>query len=251
MHAAPALEAESLVKEFTTGRRGVRAVDDVSLTVDEGDFLAIMGPSGCGKSTLLHLLGGLATPTSGSVRVRGVDLSGLSDDARTDLRSTDVAFVFQRFNLVPVLTAEENVALPLVIAGGRVAEVRDRAQHALDLVGLADRADHRPAEMSGGEQQRVAIARAMVIEPSVVLADEPTGSLDSSTGGRVLELFSSLHEQHRLTVVLVTHDARVASAASELYTMRDGRIVDRQPIRRDGEAASNALAGLLGDDGTE
>lgn len=251
MQPAPAMETTSVVKEFTTGRRGVLAVNDVSLTVDEGDFLAIMGPSGCGKSTLLHLLGGLATPTSGSVRVRGVDLSELSDDDRTDLRGADVGFVFQRLNLVPVLTAEENVALPLVIAGRRAIEVRDRARHVLDLVGLADRSDHRPAEMSGGEQQRVAIARAMIIEPSVVLADEPTGSLDSSTGGKVLELFSSLHEEQGLTVVLVTHDARVASAADELYTMRDGRIVDRQAIRGDGEAATNALAGLLADDGVE
>jgi putative ABC transport system ATP-binding protein len=232
----PVIVVRGLIKVFDAGSR-VEALRGVDLTVSGSEFVAITGTSGSGKSTLLHLLAGLDRPTAGSVRVAGVDLAGLSDDERALLRRRQVGLVFQAFHLLDSLTALENVALPLAIAGRPAGEARQRARAALDQVGLAQRLRHRPDQLSGGEQQRVAIARALVINPLVLLADEPTGNLDSSRGGAVLDLLRRLVDQLDLTLIMVTHDAGHAARADRVLRMHDGRLVETAPPGRGQEAA--------------
>jgi len=202
----------------------VYALREVSLTINAGDFLSIVGPSGSGKSTMLGLLGLLDLPTAGTVRVAGQDVAELDDGARSSLRGESIGFVFQQFHLIPHLTALANVETALLYKGIRTSTRRRRALDALDLVGLAHRADHRPMQMSGGEQQRVAIARAIVTEPLMILADEPTGALDSTNAAHVLEIFRNL-QSHERAVVVVTHDLGVAATTARKVSMRDGRIV--------------------------
>jgi putative ABC transport system ATP-binding protein len=209
-------------KVFRQGDTEVPALAGVSLEVAAGEFVSIMGPSGSGKSTLLHLMGGLDAPSSGEVLIDGTSLARLSDDEVTLLRRRRIGFVFQFFNLLPTYSAEENVALPLLLDRLRPRDVRPRVEAALEQVGLAHRRRHRPDELSGGEMQRVAIARALVIDPLVILADEPTGNLDTRTGGQVLELLRAANERRRCTVVLVTHDARAAAFGRRVVTLRDG-----------------------------
>jgi putative ABC transport system ATP-binding protein len=219
------LVARGLRKDYGDGPGLVRAVDDVDLEVARGEALAVMGPSGCGKSTLLHLLGGLDRPTTGEVWVNGRRIDRLSQRSLARVRQTEVAFVFQAFHLMDELTAEENVELPALLSGQQPDEARRRARWLLDRVGLGARAQHLPSALSGGERQRVAIARALVNEPAIVLADEPTGNLDSGATGEVLRLFEALHRSG-LTVVIVTHDERVAASADRVVPMRDGAVSD-------------------------
>ena len=214
-------------KVFHQGEAEVRALAGVSLDIEAGAFVSIMGPSGSGKSTLLHLMGGLDLPTSGEVSLDGSLLSRMSDDEITLLRRRKIGFVFQFFNLLPTYTAEENVALPLLLDGIGRREVRPRVDAALEQVGLSHRRRHRPEELSGGEMQRVAIARALVIDPRVILADEPTGNLDTKTGEQVLDLLGAAKRDRRCTIVLVTHDSRAAAHAERLITLKDG-VVDGQ-----------------------
>jgi putative ABC transport system ATP-binding protein len=222
----PILELSDVVKSYRTGRTEVRALTDVSLSVEPGGFVAVRGPSGCGKSTLLHLSGGLEDASAGSVCVDGRDVRAMSADERATLRRRDVGYVFQRLNLVPALTAVENVMLPLELDGVRSGRARAQAEDALALVGLGDHGDRYPDDFSGGEQQRVAIARAVVGERRLLLADEPTGSLDTRTGDAVIELLASLPATRGTAVVLVTHEPRYAAWADRVVSMRDGRVVD-------------------------
>jgi putative ABC transport system ATP-binding protein len=219
------IEAKGLTKVYPMGSTRVHALRGVSLRVARGEFVALMGSSGSGKSTLMHLLGCLDTPTSGTYLLEGRDVSGLPGDARAKIRNERVGFVFQTFNLLPRLSALDNVALPLLYRG-HAGNVRQQATMALDRVGLAHRTDHRPVEMSGGERQRVAIARALIAEPAVILADEPTGNLDSETGAAVMDLLAALHADGR-TVLVVTHDTHVGAYAQRIVRIKDGRIVDR------------------------
>ncbi len=221
----PVVEARGVSRVFTMRAGPVHALRDVSLSVAAGDYVSIVGPSGCGKSTLLHLLGCIDVPTSGSVYVGGDDVSRLADAARTRLRLKRIGFVFQRFFLLPMLTAWENVELPQAEAGVATAARRQRTRELLDYVGLSARATHRPSELSGGEMQRVAIARALANRPSLLLADEPTGELDQSTGAQIVSLFDRLNHDGT-AVVVVTHDPAVAARAGRTIQMRDGAIVD-------------------------
>ena len=219
------LRARGLRKDYGKGEALVRAVDEVDLDVAAGETLAVMGPSGCGKSTLLHLLGGLDRPSAGELWLNDRRTDRLSERALAGLRRGEIGFVFQAFHLMDELTARENIELPALLAGRSPREARRRALALLDRVGLADRADHLPSALSGGQRQRVAIARALVNDPLVVLADEPTGNLDSAATLDVLRLFEQLHASG-LTLVIVTHDERVAATADRLVSMRDGALVD-------------------------
>jgi len=219
------LETRGLRKDYGfEGEVCVHALRGIDLQVRKGELLAIMGPSGSGKSTLLHILGGVETPSTGQVLLEGVDLATLTDDQRTILRRERMGFIFQSFNLLPAFTAEENVSLPLELGGISASEARRRAAAALKLVGMSHRRDHVPSAMSGGEQQRVAIARALVMQPAVLLADEPTGNLDSANGRQVTALLRRLATQEEQTIVMVTHDAHVAAQADRLIRLRDGMI---------------------------
>ena len=220
------VRAESIEKVYGTEPTAVRALKGVSLRFRAGEFAAIMGPSGSGKSTLLHILGALEEPTSGRVVVGETDLSGLSDRKLTLLRRAKMGFVFQFFNLIPTLTAEENVMLPVLISGEKVAAYKERLDDLLALVGLEERREHRPDELSGGEQQRVAIARALIRNPDIVLADEPTGNLDSKTGSSVLHLLRESAARYGQTIVMVTHDPHAATVADRVVFLSDGRVVD-------------------------
>jgi putative ABC transport system ATP-binding protein len=237
------VRAVGLAKTYGHGAGAVHALRGVDLDVAPGELIAIMGPSGCGKSTLLHLLGGLTTPTDGEVWIGDARLSGLSDRRLTLLRRRRMGFVFQFFNLLPTLTAEENIALPLLLAGDATAEHRGRVAELLALVGLEGRSHHLPQELSGGEQQRVAIARALVTSPEIVLADEPTGNLDSVSGAEVLSLLRRSVTELGQTTVMVTHDAGAASIADRVLLMRDGRIV-REMAGASTEAILDALKGV-------
>jgi len=225
-----AVEALNLTRVFGEGATRVHALNGIDLQVRRGEFMAIMGPSGSGKSTLLHLLGGLDQPTGGFVKVGGRELRGMSDDEITRLRRCHIGFVFQAFNLLNVLTAEENVALPLIIDGVHESEAVARARAALELVGIAHRKDHLPRELAGGEQQRVALARALCTDPTLLLADEPTGNLDSQNGEQIIALLRKLVDEQGQTVVMVTHDAGNAAMADRLITLRDGSIEDEQTL---------------------
>ena len=218
-----AIETHGLCKHYGTGPTAVRALDEVDFTAARGEFVAIMGPSGSGKSTLLHLLGGLETPTSGRVVVAGQEVDGAEDRDLTRLRRDHLGFIFQFFNLLPMLTAAENIVLPLKLAG--VKPDPAWVEQVTTSVGLGDRLSHRPSELSGGQQQRVAIARALVSRPTVVFADEPTGNLDSKTGGEILELLNESVANYGQTMVMVTHEARAAAAADRILFLADGEIV--------------------------
>jgi putative ABC transport system ATP-binding protein len=208
------------------GQQEIRALDGVDLTIADGEFVAIVGPSGSGKSTLLHVVGGLDTPSGGEVVVDGQALGQAKDRELARFRNRQVGFVFQTFNLQPTYNAVENVALPLVFAGVPPAERQRRAKAALEAVGLADRFQHKPAQLSGGERQRVAIARALVTDPAYILADEPTGNLDTATSQEIVRLLDRLHRERGLTVVLVTHDVEMAALAGRQITLRDGQIAN-------------------------
>jgi putative ABC transport system ATP-binding protein len=224
------IEAIDVCKDYETGSAAIQALNGVSLCVQRGEVVAIMGPSGCGKTTLLNCLSGLDAVTSGTICIAGQDIRGLSDRELTAFRAREMGFVFQTYNLLPVLSGLENVELPLLISGVAPKEAHARAQAIIELVGLLNWARHRPAEMSGGQRQRFAIARALATAPSMVWADEPTGSLDSATGQEIIALMLSLNREHGLTFVWVTHALEVAQQASRLITMRDGAIVgDRRP----------------------
>ncbi len=222
----PLVRVENVTKAYLQGHREVHALAGVTLDVPRGEFLSVMGPSGSGKSTLLHLMGGLDRPSSGSIEVDGVRLSELPDTQVTIFRRERVGLIFQFFNLLPTLTAAENVALPLLLDGKRMARVRPQVEALLEVVGLADRRTHRPDELSGGEMQRVAIARALVVEPRLLLADEPTGNLDSATSQEILELLRSVHREKAPTIVMVTHDPRAATFGDRVIQLEDGLIVE-------------------------
>ncbi|MGI8425904.1 MAG: ABC transporter ATP-binding protein [Actinomycetota bacterium] len=222
MNQRPLVTAVDLTKQYELGPKTVTALSGVSLQVEPGAFTAIMGPSGSGKSTLLHLLGALDKPTSGKVTIDGADLVSLNDEQLTAFRRRKLGFVFQFFNLLPAMNAWENVALPLLLDGRKLADVRERAVELLDRVGLAKRQDHRPAQLSGGEMQRVAIARALAADPVLLLADEPTGNLDSRSGEAVLELLKETAGEGGTTVIMVTHDRRAASIGDQLIVLEDG-----------------------------
>jgi len=228
--AATMIELDRVTKRFA-GKRDVVALDNVSLAIPRGEMVSIIGPSGSGKSTLLNLVGGLDRPTSGDVRVDGELLSNLSDDALTRVRRDKIGFIFQFFNLLPTLSCLENVGLPLHLRGWPRRTVDERARELLTLVQLAHRIDHLPDELSGGERQRVAIARALSVYPPILLADEPTGNLDTRTGQDILALIRDLHTRLQSTVVIVTHDMNVAESCDRIIALRDGRLV--QDIRRD------------------
>ena len=222
------LQTQGVTKTFGSGASAVAALRGVDLVIPKGEFLAIMGPSGCGKSTLLHLLGGIERPSSGEVLLEGQNMGDLDDTARSILRRRRIGFVFQKINLLPTLSAVDNVALPLRLDGVSRRDALPRAMDALERAGISHRAEHRPNDMSGGEAQRVAIARALVIQPAVILGDEPTGALDSDTGKRIVDMFRQLSEEHQQTIVLVTHDSTVAAAADRMIRMRDGAVVEEK-----------------------
>jgi len=218
------IQAKDIHKIYATGKLTVPALQGVSLQIRRGEIVAIMGPSGCGKTTLLNCLSGLDSVTSGSVQIAGEDIRRFSDRELTAFRAREMGFVFQTYNLLPVLTGLENVELPLLISGVSAREARRRARASIEQVGLRDWAHHRPAEMSGGQRQRFAIARALATTPTIVWADEPTGALDSATSQEIIDLMLSLNRDHKLTFVWVTHAREVAQQAHRLITMRDGRI---------------------------
>ncbi|AZG48025.1 putative ABC transporter ATP-binding protein YknY [Gordonia insulae] len=221
----PLVKAVDLVREYQMGDQLVRALDGLNLTLDGGQFASVVGPSGAGKSTLLHVLGALDTPTAGTISVDGVDLGSLDDEQASAFRRHRVGFVFQFFNLVPTMSAWENVALPRLLDSQSLRKAKPRAIELLERVGLGARVDHRPSELSGGQMQRVAIARSLIMDPTILLADEPTGNLDSKTGDSVLELLSEVaHDTPNRLVVMVTHDPNAASVADTTITVRDGKI---------------------------
>jgi len=241
---APILEAHDLTKRYALGATSVEALRGVSLAVEPGEFVALMGPSGSGKSTLLQLLGGLDRPTSGSVIFEGRDISRLSDDEATRLRRERTSFVFQAYNLIPLFSVVENIDLPFTIAGldASRGELRDRVREVIELVELTGKERHRPDQLSQGEQQRVAVGRALVTRPSVLLADEPTGNLDYTTGGELLDALWRTCEAVAQTIVLVTHDARAAAYADRVLVVGDGRIKDEIDL---GRRADHSAAPLI------
>jgi putative ABC transport system ATP-binding protein len=239
------VEAKDLSRVYGSGDTAVTALDAVSLSVDAGEFVAVMGPSGCGKSTLLNLIGGLDTPSSGSVMIDGRDIAGMNDTEVTALRRQRIGFVFQFFNLIPVLNSVENVALPLVLDGKKADEAHAAATDWLKRVGLGDRLNSRPDQLSGG-QQRVAVARALVSAPALILADEPTGNLDSKSSDEIAALLKQVSTEWGRAILMVTHDPRIAAHADRIVFMRDGRVVDDMKIAG-ADAAREAMekVGLL------
>jgi putative ABC transport system ATP-binding protein len=219
------IEADEVVKTYHTGTADVQALKEVDFAVERGEMVAVMGPSGCGKTTLLNCLSGLDSLDSGQIWLEGEDLSRMSDRKRTEHRAQRMGFIFQVYNLLPVLSAVENVELPLLVSGARPREARAKSMAALETVGLSQWGKHRPAELSGGQRQRVTIARALVNDPAIVWADEPTGALDSTTATEIIDLMRDLNARNRLTFVLVTHDQGVGERCDRIVRMRDGRIV--------------------------
>jgi putative ABC transport system ATP-binding protein len=222
----PILNADNLLKDYLLGTHNVRALDSVSFSIERGEFVAIMGPSGSGKSTLLHLLGGLDKPSGGEVTLAGQPISLLNDRQATLVRRRNVGFVFQFFNLLPMLNTEENILLPLIIDGKKPEAYRQRLDELLDMVGLTDRRRHKPDQLSGGEQQRVALCRALITSPAILLADEPTGNLDSKTGTAMMDLLRRSGKALNQAIIMVTHDPKAASYADRIVFLRDGREID-------------------------
>jgi putative ABC transport system ATP-binding protein len=222
----PLIETQNLTKIYGSGSTAVTALDHVNLKVNQGEFVAVMGPSGCGKSTLLHLLGGLDNPSEGQVVIEGASIAKMSDDALTEMRRRKIGFVFQFYNLIPVLSAVENAALPVTLDGIKPTESRARAAEWLKRFGLGDRQNNRPDQLSGGQQQRVAISRALVAEPALILADEPTGNLDTRSGDEIAGLLRDVSKKFGRTVIMVTHDPRIAAYADRIVFLKDGKVID-------------------------
>jgi putative ABC transport system ATP-binding protein len=225
----PVIEIHNITKVYKMGETEVHALSGVTLTIDNGELVAIMGPSGSGKSTLMNIIGCLDQPTSGLYQLDGTDVSSLNDNQLAEIRNRKIGFVFQQFNLLPRTTALQNVELPLIYSGGD-GNRHDRAKAALEAVGLGDRLKHHPNELSGGQQQRVAIARALVTNPSIILADEPTGNLDSKSGAEIIGLFQQLNQEKGMTVVYVTHDPTIARHTRRIIRIHDGEIVGDEPV---------------------
>ncbi len=239
------IQVEKLTKIYGSSATTVTALDHVNLTIRESEFVAIMGPSGCGKSTLLHLLGGLDKPSEGHVMIGGHNLSDLNDDKLTELRRRKIGFVFQFFNLIPVLTALENAALPVTLDGVKPADAKAKATDWLTKFGLADRLANRPDQLSGGQQQRVAIARALVADPELILADEPTGNLDTRSSDEIASLLRNVSKQYKRTVVMVTHDPRIAAYADRIIFLKDGKVVDETLLERKNTKNADYVAGKV------
>jgi len=220
----PVIELKDIQRHFKMGNETVKALRGINLNINRGEYVALMGPSGSGKSTLMNIIGALDTPTSGKYRLNGQEVEKLSDNELAKIRNKEIGFVFQTFNLLPRTTALDNVALPLVYAGKSKAQRTERAKEVLKTVGLADRMTHKPNELSGGQRQRVAVARALVNKPSIILADEPTGNLDSKTSEEIMELFNDLHRKGH-TIVLVTHEEDIAEHAKRIVRLKDGLVV--------------------------
>ena len=223
------LELKNIYKSYGDGKLEVPVLFDINMQVEEGEYIAIMGPSGSGKSTLMNIIGCLDEPTSGKYMLNGSDITDMTQNQLSEIRNTTIGFVFQNFNLLPRETALENVALPMIYAKIPMKERLERARQALEAVGLADRADFKPTELSGGQKQRVAIARAMIMQPKLLLADEPTGALDSTSGKQLMELFDQLNERG-VTIVMITHDSEIASRAKKVYLIRDGRLSQSESV---------------------
>jgi putative ABC transport system ATP-binding protein len=226
------ITTENLTKVYGKGETAVTALDHVNIQVKAGEFVAVMGPSGCGKSTLLHLLGGLDRPSEGGVSIDGTAIADMKDDDLTRLRRRKMGFVFQFYNLIPVLNAVENAALPVTLDGVKPAEAKNRAAEWLQRFGLGDRLASRPDQLSGGQQQRVAVARALVAEPALILADEPTGNLDTRSGDEIAGLLRQVTKEYGRTVVMVTHDPRIAAYADRIIFLKDGKVVDETILER-------------------
>ncbi len=239
------IQVKELTKIYGSGVTAVTALDHVNITIRESEFVAIMGPSGCGKSTLLHLLGGLDKPSDGQVIIGDHNLSDLNDDQLTELRRRKIGFIFQFFNLIPVLNALENAALPITLDGVESAEAKEKAAEWLTKFGLADRLSNRPDQLSGGQQQRVAICRALVAEPELILADEPTGNLDTRASDEIASLLRDVSKQYKRTVVMVTHDPRLAAYADRIIFLKDGKVVDETLLERKNGKTADFVAGKV------
>lgn len=243
MNDSPAVRVTGLTKTYESGATSVEALKGVDLTIQRGEFVAVMGPSGSGKSTLMHILGALETASGGTVEIGGRTIGQLDDKQLTLLRRDAIGFIFQFFNLLPTMTAEENVMLPSLIAGEKSGKLHDKARDLLGLVGLSERVDHLPSQLSGGEQQRVSIARSLMRDPELLLADEPTGNLDSKNGAAVLDMLRDVQSKSGHTIMMVTHDAAAASRATRVVFLRDGRIAGEVP-GGDANAIIEFFAGL-------
>ena len=226
------VQTQNLTKIYGSGSTAVTALDHVNINIHDSEFVAIMGPSGCGKSTLLHLLGGLDSPSDGEVLIDGDSITKMPDDKLTELRRRRIGFVFQFFNLIPVLSAAENAALPITLEGIKPGEAATKAKEWLGRFGLVDRLSSRPDQLSGGQQQRVAIARALVAEPSLILADEPTGNLDTRSGDEIASLLRNVSKEYNRTIVMVTHDPRIAAYADRIIFLKDGKVVDETLLEK-------------------
>jgi putative ABC transport system ATP-binding protein len=239
------IQSENLTKTYGSGSTAVVALDHVNLQVNAGEFVAVMGPSGCGKSTLLHLLGGLDKPSEGSVKISGQSLSDMPDDKLTELRRRKIGFVFQFYNLIPVLSAVENAALPVTLDGVKLGDAKQKAADWLTRFGMADRLQNRPDQLSGGQQQRVAVARALVSEPELILADEPTGNLDTRSGDEIAGLLRDVSKKYGRTIVMVTHDPRIAAYADRIVFLRDGQVVDETVLEQKNGKNAEIVAGKM------
>ena len=226
------IEVKNINKSFTNGKEITAVLKNISFTVEQGDFVSIMGPSGSGKSTLLYLLGGLDQPSAGSVRINGTDLSELSDKKLCRMRNEEIGFVFQFYNLVPNLNVEDNIALPLMLSGKKLAPYRDKINECLEIIGMKDKRKLTPRELSGGQQQRVAIARSLVFDPDIIFLDEPIGNLDSKTGMKIMQLFKDINRKYGKTIVQVTHSEEAAKYGTRLIRIVDGEIASMEQVNR-------------------